>query len=58
MKVKFTQKDLAAIELVYWNNEGDMPCNIEHVPKDREYQVLQELWLRMAERIEKGDKIK
>lgn len=54
MKVKFTLKDMAAIELAYWSNEGCMPSKTEHVPKDKEYQVLQELWLRMAERIKKG----
>ena len=53
MKVKFTQKDLDAIEYVYFDNEGYIPSNVDHVPKLEEYQVLQQLWIRMAEKIEK-----
>lgn len=53
MKVKFTLNDMDAVELAYWNNEGYMPSKTEHVPKEREYQILQELWLRMAKRLEK-----
>ena len=51
MKVKFTQEDLDAIETAYWDNEGYMPCKVDHVPKQKEYQILQQLWLRMADKI-------
>ena len=53
MKVKFTLQDMDAIEAAYWNNEGYMPCKIDHVPQEAEYRVLQELWLRMAKRLKK-----
>ena len=51
MKVKFTEEDLEAIEIAYYNNEGTIPCIVSHTPKEKEYQILQKLWLRMAERI-------
>ena len=51
MKVKFTQEDLDAIEYAYFDNEGYMPCKVDHIPKLKEYQVLQQLWLRMADKI-------
>lgn len=53
MKVKFTQEDLDAIETVYYDNEGTLPCNVSHIPLEEDYQTLQKLWLRMAERINK-----
>ena len=53
MKVKFTQEDLDAIETAYYDNEGTIPCNTSYTPKEKDYQILQKLWLRMAERIEK-----
>ena len=51
MKVKFTQEDLDAIETAYFDNEGYLPCNVKHVPEQKEYQVLQQLWLKMADKI-------
>lgn len=53
MKVKFTQEDLDAIETVYYDNEGTIPCNVSHVSEEKDYQILQQLWLRMADRINK-----
>lgn len=53
MKVKFTQKDLDAIEIAYFDNEGYMPCMVAHIPEQKEYQILQQLWLRMADKINK-----
>lgn len=53
MKIKFTQEELDAIEVAYWDNEGYMPCMVDHIPEQKEYQVLQQLWLKMAEKIEK-----
>lgn len=53
MKVKFTQADLDAIEVAYYDNEGTIPCNMNHIPEQKEYQVLKELWHRMANKINK-----
>ena len=53
MKVKFTQADLDAIETAYYDNEGTIPCNTSHVPKEKDYQILQQLWIRMADSINK-----
>lgn len=43
MKVKFTQADLDAIETAYYDNEGTIPCNVSHIPKEKDYQILQQL---------------
>lgn len=51
MKVKFTEEEFNAIEVAYFDNEGYLPCNLEHVPEQKEYQILQQLWLKMAEKI-------
>ena len=51
MKIKFTQEEMDAIEVAYYDNEGTIPCNISHTPKQKEYQILQQLWLKMAEKI-------
>ena len=51
MKVKFTEEELDAIEVAYFDNEGYQPCNLKHIPRQKEYQVLQQLWLKMAEKI-------
>lgn len=53
MKVKFTEEELDAIETAYFDNEGHIPCNIAHVPEQKEYQILQQLWLKMADKINK-----
>lgn len=53
MKVKFTQEDLDAIETAYYDNEGTLPCNVSYTPTEKDYQILQKLWLRMADRINK-----
>lgn len=53
MKVKFTQEDLDAIETAYYDNEGTLPCNVSHTPIEKDYEILQKLWLRMAKRINK-----
>ena len=53
MKVKFTQEDLDAIETAYYDNEGTLPCNVSYTSKEKDYQILQKLWLRMADRINK-----
>ena len=58
MKVKFTQEDLDAIEVAYLDNEGYVPCLVTHIPEQKEYQVLQQLWLRMAKKIEQKNKSK
>lgn len=55
MKIKFTQEEMDAIEVAYYDNEGYIPCNINHTPEQKEYQILQQLWLKMAEKI--GEKI-
>lgn len=52
MKIKFTLEDLDAIEVAYVDNEGYLPCNISHIPEQKEYQVLQKLWLRMVKEID------
>lgn len=51
MKIKITLEDLDAIEVAYFNHEGYLPCNISHIPEEKEYQILQKLWLRMADKI-------
>ena len=53
MKIKFTQEDLDAIETAYYDNEGTIPCNVSYTPKEKDYQILQKLWLRMADRMNK-----
>ena len=52
MKIKFTLEDLDAIEIAYFDNEGYLPCNISHIPEQKEYQVLQKLWLKMSDKID------
>lgn len=52
MKIKFTVEDLDAIETAYFDNEGYLPCNIFHVPEQKEYQILQKLWLKMSDKID------
>lgn len=52
MKIKFTVEDLDAIETAYYDNEGYLPCNISHVPEQKEYQILQKLWLKMSDKID------
>lgn len=52
MKIEFTSEDLDAIEVAYVDNEGYLPCYVAHIPKQKEYQILQKLWLRMANKIE------
>lgn len=51
MKIKFTQEEMDAIEVAYVDNEGVIPCDISHTPEQREYQILQQVWLKMAEKI-------
>lgn len=51
MKVKFTQEEFDAVETAYFDNEGYRPCNVNHTPEQKEYQILQQLWLKMAEEI-------
>lgn len=51
MKIKFTQEEMNAIEVAYYDNEGYLPCNVNHTPEQKEYQILQWLWLKMAEKI-------
>jgi len=48
MKIKFTQEEMDAIEVAYYDHEGIVPCNISHTPKEKEYRMLQQLWLKMA----------
>lgn len=52
MKIKFTIEDLDAIETAYFDNEGYLPCNISHIPEQKEYQILQKLWLKMSDKID------
>lgn len=52
MKIKFTVEDLDAIETAYFDNEGYLPCNVSHVPEQKEYRVLQKLWLKMSSKID------
>ncbi len=51
MKIKFTKEEMNAIQVAYYDNEGYLPCNITHTPEQKEYQILQQLWLKMAEKI-------
>lgn len=51
MKIKFTQEEMDAIEVAYYDHEGIVPCNVSHTPQEKEYQILQQLWLKMAEKI-------
>lgn len=51
MKIEFTQEEMNAIEVAYYDNEGFIPCNISHTPREKEYRILQQLWLKMAEKI-------
>lgn len=52
MKIEFTVEDLDAIETAYFDNEGYLPCNISHIPGQKEYQILQKLWLKMSDKID------
>ena len=52
MKIKFTQEEMDAIEVAYYDNEGFIPCYISHTSKEKEYQILQQLWLKMAKKID------
>lgn len=51
MKIKFTEEEMDAIEVAYCDNEGYLPCNVNHTPEQKEYQILQQLWLKMAEKV-------
>ena len=51
MKIEFTQEEMDAIEVAYYDNEGFVPCNVSHTSKEKAYQILQRLWLKMAEKI-------
>ena len=51
MKINFTQEEMDAIEVAYCDNEGYLPCNVNHIPEQKEYQILQRLWLKMAQKI-------
>ena len=55
MKIKFTQEEMNAIEAAYYDNEGTIPCDVSHTSQEKAYQILQQLWLKMAEKI--GEKI-
>ena len=55
MKIKFTQEEMDAIECAYFDNEGTIPCNISHTPKQKEYQILQRLWLKMAKKMDEKE---
>lgn len=52
MKIKFTQEEMDAIETAYYDNEGYLPCNISHIPEQKEYQILQKLWIKMSDEID------
>lgn len=41
-----------AIEVAYYDNEGYLPCNISHIPEQKEYQILQKLWIKMSDKID------
>lgn len=51
MKIKFTQEEMDAIETAYYDNEGYLPCYVNHTPEERDYRILQQLWLKMAEKV-------
>lgn len=51
MKIKFTQEEMDAIEVAYYDNEGFTPRDFSHTPEQKEYRILQQLWLKMAEKI-------
>ena len=51
MKIKFTQEEMDAIEVAYYDNEGAVPYDVSHTPEQKEYKILQQLWLKMAEKI-------
>ena len=51
MKIKFTEEEMDAIEVAYCDGEGYLPCNISHIPEQKEYKILQQLWLKMAEKM-------
>ena len=53
MKIKFTEADMDAIEAMYYDNEGYIPRNTNHIPKEKEYQIIQLLYLRMLKEWEK-----
>lgn len=50
MKIKFTREEMYAIEIAYYDLEGAVPCDTSHTPKTRAHQLLQQLWLKMAEK--------
>ena len=47
MEISFTQEDLDAIEVAYYDNEGYRPCDVDHISEQKENQTLQRLWLTM-----------
>lgn len=51
MKIKFTQEEMDAIEIAYYDNEGTIPRDVSHTSQEKAYQILQQLWLKMAEKI-------
>lgn len=53
MQIKFTQEEMDAIEVAYYDNEGTLPDNMDHIPEQENYQVLQQLWLKMANKMNK-----
>lgn len=55
MKIKFTEEDMEAIETAYFENEGYLPCLTTHLSKEAAYRQLQQLWLRMARRVEREE---
>lgn len=51
MKINFTQDEMDAIEVAYYDNEGTVPCDLSHTSQEKAYQILQQLWFKMAEKI-------
>lgn len=51
MKIRFTQEEMDAIEIAYFDNEGYLPCDVYHMPEQKEYQILQKLWIKMSDKI-------
>lgn len=51
MKIKFTQEEMDAIEVAYYDNEGVVPRVVAHTSEEKAYQILQQLWLKMAEKV-------
>ena len=52
MKITFTPEEMDAIETAYYDSEGYLPCDISHIPNQKEYQILQKLWIKMSDKIE------